>query len=100
MSKSEKIQLVKKIILKELNKIKNIDPKELKDAKTYLEGKFLLDIDDNRKESISLVDWEMIKDSNLVYDYLKNINKVTQKDVVRVAKKYFDNNYTLVTIES
>ncbi len=94
------VSLVKKIILKELNKIKNIDSKELKDAKTYLEGNFLLDIDDNRKESISLVDWEMIKDSNLVYDYLKNINKVTQKDVVRVAKKYFNNSYTLVTIES
>ncbi|MBI2663341.1 insulinase family protein [Candidatus Woesearchaeota archaeon] len=93
------IKLVKDIIVKELKKLENITDKDIKDAKTYLEGNFLLEIDDNRKEAVGLVDWEMIKNHNLIYRYVNNIKKVTKKDIIRVAKKYLNDKYTLVTIE-
>ncbi len=94
------INLVKSIIIRELKKLKEVKSKDIKDAKTYLEGNFLLENEDNRKEAVNLADWEMIKDYSLVNKYIKNIKKVSKKDIIGIAKKNLNDKYTLVTIES
>ncbi|MBI2667727.1 insulinase family protein, partial [Candidatus Woesearchaeota archaeon] len=93
------IEIVKELILKELNNLKNINNKDMEDAKTYLEGNYLLENEDNRKEAINLADWEMIKDYSLANKYIKNIKRVTKKDIIKVVEEYLNEKYTLITIE-
>ena len=93
------IELVKELVLKELNNLKNINNKDLEDAKTYLEGNYLLENEDNRKEAINLADWEMIKDYSLANKYINNIKKITKKDIIKVVEEYLNDRYTLITIE-
>ncbi|MBI2207916.1 insulinase family protein [Candidatus Woesearchaeota archaeon] len=93
------IEKARKIILEQFGKLKNIDKKELEDAKTYIEGSHTLAIEDNFHLADNNAYWESIKDSSLAKSYIKNIKKVTVDDVKRVAKKYFNDKYTLVVIE-
>lgn len=95
-----KIELVKKIILKEIEKLQNnnLTKKELKEAKGYLEGQYILENEDTHDRADSLAFWESIKDANLAKDYLKEIQKVKLNDISKIAKKYFK-NYCLAIVE-
>jgi predicted Zn-dependent peptidase len=95
-----KVEVVKKIILEEMEKLKNHDltEKELKEAKGYLEGQYILENEDTHDRADSLCFWESIKDANLAKGYLKEIRKVTMKDISKIAKKYFG-NYCLAMVE-
>ncbi len=93
------IMTVKKIVSDELEKLKNISDKELKEAKTFIEGKFVLNEEDNRKFADFICFWENIGNVNYLNSYIKNINKVRKSDVSRVVKKYLGKNYTLAVIE-
>lgn len=89
----------KKIILQQFRRLRNINKKDLEEAKTYIEGNHTLNMEDNFNLADNIAIWECIKDSRLAYSYLKNIKKVTVNDVKRVAKKYLNERYTLVVIE-
>ena len=93
------IEKAKKIILKQFRKLENLNKTELDEAKTYIEGNYTLSMEDNFQAADNLAFWEMMKDSSLANNYLKNIKKVKFNDVNRVAKKYLNNNYTLIIIE-
>ena len=93
------IEKARKIILEQFKRLQNLSRKELEEAKTYLEGNHALTIEDNFHLADNNAYWESIKDSNLAKNYIQKIKKVTADDVKRVAKKYFNNNYTLVVIE-
>jgi len=92
-----KIKIAVNIILKEL-KLKNLTQKEIKEAKGNLAGQYILDNEDTHDLAEELAFWEVVKDVNLQKTYLKEISKVTKKDILRVAKKYFT-NYALAVIE-
>ena len=93
------IEKAKEIILKEFRKLKNIKKSDLEEAKTYVEGNYTLQNEENFHRSDNLAFWECIKDAKLSESYLKNVRKVTIQDVKRVARKYLTNKYTLVVIE-
>ena len=93
-----KIEEAKKIILEQFRKLEKIDEKVLDEAKTYIEGHYALIMEDNHEMADNLAYYETIKDSKLANTYIKNIKKVSVKDVKRVAKDYLNNNYTLVVI--
>jgi len=93
------IEKAKKIILKQFRKLEKLNKTDLNEAKTYIEGNYALNIEDNFQAADNLAFWETIKDSSLANNYLKNIKKVKLNDVKRVAKKYLNNNYTLIIIE-
>jgi predicted Zn-dependent peptidase len=95
----KKIPLIKKLILKEFDNLKNLTEKELKEAKTHLEGSIILDNEDTHNKADSLAFWEHINDAKLDNQYIKNIKKVIKKDIIRTAKKYLTKNYTLAIIE-
>ena len=88
-----------KIILAEFQKLKNITDKELKEAKDFLEGEFLLQNEDNFQFADQLGFWELVKDSRLMNEYIKKIKKVTKKDIINVVNKYLGKNYALAIIE-
>ena len=80
---------VKKVIKVELKKLQCISEQGLRDAKTYLEGDYYLDVEDVQKYADQMLFWHDIKDAKLLNDYIRNVKKVTVNDIKRVAKKYF-----------
>ncbi len=89
----------KKIILQQFRKLEKISKNELEEAKTYIEGNYTLNMEDNFQAADNLAFWETIKTASLADNYLKNIKKVKVKDIKRVAGKYLNDKYTLVVIE-
>ncbi|MBI4981066.1 insulinase family protein [Candidatus Woesearchaeota archaeon] len=92
------VEKVKKLILDELGKLQKITLKDLNESKTFIEGDFYLDIEDNQKVADQLLLWEHAKDAELLNKFIPKIKKVTIGDVKRVAAKYFQ-YYTMAVIE-
>ena len=95
----KKIEKAKEIMLQQFKRLQKLTKKELEEAKTYIEGNHTLQMEDNFQSTDNLAVWESLGDVGLADYYLKNIRKVTVDDARRVAKKYFNDKYTLVVIE-
>ncbi len=95
----EKIKKAREIMLEQFKKLEKTSTNELEEAKSYIEGKHTLDMEDNFHNADNLAFWESIKDAGLAGSYIKNIRKVTLKDVKRVSNKYLNENYTMVVVE-
>ncbi|MEW6295881.1 MAG: pitrilysin family protein [Candidatus Diapherotrites archaeon] len=82
--------LVKELIGKELLELKEkkLGETELKNAKQYIEGKLLLNEENNYEKAINTVKYKQnrIKSTE---EYLKKIKEVTAREVMDTAKKYF-----------
>jgi len=89
----------KEIILQQFRKLNSISKTELEEAKTFIEGNYALEIEDNFHSADNLAFWETIKNASLADNYIKSIKKVSLNDVKRVAGKYLNKFYTLVVIE-
>ncbi len=93
------INKIKNIILQEFEKLKKISKKELAEAKTQIEGNYALENEDNFHRADEFIFWQMVKDANLAGNYIKEIKKVTKKDIIKVVDKFLNKNYTLTVIE-
>ncbi|MBS3138564.1 insulinase family protein [Candidatus Woesearchaeota archaeon] len=89
----------KELILSQLKKLEKVPALEVEEAKTYVEGGFLLDFEDTQRLADELLFWEQVGDVRAFYQYLNNIRKVTVADVQRVAKKYFTKPHVIAVIE-
>ncbi|MCG8404278.1 MAG: insulinase family protein, partial [Phycisphaerales bacterium] len=95
-----KIKDAAKIILEQCRRLERVTQKELAEAKTSIEGNYVLQMEDNFHRADNNAYWHTIKDAKLGHKFLSKIKKVTCADITRVAKQYMkNNNYTLVTIE-
>ncbi len=92
------IPLVRKLVMKELHKCKNITEDEVKKGKDFVEGHYLLELDDAQKVADQLVFWEQVGKAELMKSFVNNIRKVSSKDIKRVINKYF-NHYTQAILE-
>lgn len=90
---------ITKIVMQEFKKIQDITKKQLAEAKTFIEGEFLLDNEDNEKRALNIAIWDLSAGIKAFDDYLKEIKKITLSDVKGVAKNYLTNNYVLIGIE-
>lgn len=93
------IEKARNIIFQQFRKLENISKKDLEEAKTFIEGDYALNMEENTHLADNLAFLETIKDASLAECYIKNIKKVTANDVKRVAKQYLTKNYTLIVIE-
>ncbi|MCC6548345.1 insulinase family protein, partial [Candidatus Sumerlaeota bacterium] len=67
-----------------------LDEEELQNAKNYIAGEFLRDHERNLQQASYLGYWFVTgRPPNHDAEYLKQINAVTSRDVMRVANKYF-----------
>ncbi len=90
------IKLVDRLITEEINKLYNVTENDLKEAKMFMEGNFLLSIEDTQKLADELLNWEQLGDANQMNAFLKLVKKVTVKDVQRVLKTYFKHHTTTI----
>jgi|TARA_B100001964_G_scaffold204528_1_gene234301 predicted Zn-dependent peptidase len=93
------IEKAKEITLQQFRKLDKVNKKDVEEAKTYLEGNYTLNMEDNFHSADNSAFWETIKSASLADNYIKNIKKVEINDIKKVAKKYLNKNYTLVSIE-
>lgn len=91
------MKLIKQIVLAEIEKVKQCTEEDLAEAKTYVEGSYLLDMEDGQKTADQLLFWEQVKNVKMMGDFLKKIKKVTLKDLCRVIDTYFK-YYTFVVL--
>ena len=93
------VEKCKNILIDEYQKIKDVSDKELKDAKNFMEGQYLLENEDNFRWADLLSYFEIMGDARHADFYIKKIKMVTRKDIKKVASKYFTENYccTLIT---
>ncbi len=89
-------KLVKQIILEEIEKAKQCSEEDLEEAKTYVEGSYSLDLEDGQKLADQLLFWEQVRDVKRMDDFLRNIKKVTLKDLTRVIETYFKHHTFVV----
>lgn len=92
------IELVKNLMLEEIQSLKNVSAEEVKEAQNFIEGDYLLEIEDAQKVADQLLFWEQVKDAAQMGEYLRKIKKVTVSDVKRVVDKYFK-HYAQVVLE-
>ncbi len=85
---------VKKMILEELAKLQYVLEEDIEEAKTYVEGNYVLGIEDGQVLADQMLFWSQAGGS--VSSYLKSVRAVTVNDVRRVARKYFTNHLTTV----
>ncbi len=88
-----------KLILKLLKGLADTTPKQLAEAKTFIEGDALITYDDHQECADLLASWEILDRAEAMQEYTKRIQSVTLADVRRVASTYLHENYTLVSIE-
>ena len=92
------VTLVKKLIHQELERLSKISSQDLQEAKNFVEGDYLLDLEDTQKVADQILYWEQVKDAKLMNTFVKEIKKVTRADVRRVVNNYFKNG-TFVVLE-
>ena len=92
------IDKTKDIIVDEIQKLKNITEEEIAEAKTFLEGEFLLTNEESQKMTDVIASWEQVEDSGSVEKYLGRIAGVTKKDISLVVDEYFS-YYTMAVLE-
>ncbi len=83
------ITLVKNVIIEEIKKLKSLHEQDLKEAKDFIEGDYLLDLEDVQKISDQLLSWEQLGKSELMNKYIAEIKKVTLANIKRVIDTYF-----------
>ena len=93
------IPLIIDLIFREFSNLKNITDKDLKEAKGFLIGQYILEHEDTREMADDLGYWESIRDAKLLDNYVKEICRVSRKDIISAARKYLTKNYTLAVIE-
>ena len=95
-----KMSIAKKIILEQFQKIDDLTPTELSDAKNYIEGEFALHNEDTMNRADNLGFFEYVGNTDLYTDYIKNIKKVTVADIKRVKNRYLNpETYTQIVLE-
>ncbi len=91
----ESLEKARNIVLEQF-KLKDLTKKELNDAKSYIEGNFILTNEDNKERADFNASMFLVNQNPK--NYLRNIRKVTLKDIKRIVKKYFNGNCTEVVI--
>lgn len=87
-----KLELTIKTILEEYKKIseKKIDSKELQKAKDFIKGKSIMDFESSDEVAMFFIDQEVSKKKILTLkEIFEKIDKVTENDILRVAKSVF-----------
>ncbi len=92
------LEKVKSLILEELRRLEQVKEQEIKEAQDYIEGDYLLSLDDPQKIADQMLFWQQAGGVELMENYLRRIKQVTAADVRRAAKKYF-NKHTLVVLK-
>ena len=92
------VNVVQNVVLEEIQKLKNVTAHDVQEAKDFIEGDFLLELEDTQKMADNVLFWEQVNDAKLLNTFLHDIKKVTVSDVRRVVNTYCQ-KHTLVVLQ-
>ncbi len=92
------VNLVRDVILEEMDKLKNVSLADVQEAKDFIEGDYLLDLEETQKIADQLLFWQQVGRAEMMREYIANIKKVTAQDIRRVVERYFT-KHALVVLE-
>lgn len=75
-----------------------VSSKELQEAKDKLLGHYLIGLETNLDKATT-IGWFETSGRGYQFEYADLINNVTERDIVEVANKYFNNNYILSIVK-
>jgi predicted Zn-dependent peptidase len=84
----------------ELLKMEDLTEAELKNAKQFIEGSPLLELESIHRLAANLSFWFTLQKKDGTHEYLEKIMAVTLADIARVAKKYFTTDITHIQLKS
>ena len=87
------------IALNVINEVKKTTERDLEDAKTYIEGRHAIEMDETEKFADKLAYWEFASRAEDALEYIDKIKNVTLADIRNVATKYLNKEYTMVVLE-
>lgn len=96
------LQRVQELIFQEFETLKNkpLSDKELEIAKQTLVGNFLIEREDNLNQADFYGWFETIHNAESMEEYLEKIHRISQEDIQRVARRYFQQNkYNLFIVK-
>lgn len=99
-SPGKEIKEVEDALYEEIEKLKKEQPfeREVQKAKNQIESSFIMEQDSIYMQAMKYGMFEMLGDWRLIDRYLDGIRKVTSEDIVRVAKKYLNEDNRTVGI--
>lgn len=89
----------KNIVLDEFKKLQKLSEEDLNEAKTYIEGRHAIEMDETDKLADKLAYWEFVSEAEDALHYIDNIMSVTLDDVKNAAGKFLNGDYTMVVLE-
>lgn len=98
-TQKENLAESEKIIAKCNERIKSVSETEIKSAKDYIEGSFLLQNEDTLRRASTLRYLNNAAGLKTPEDYIKKIQKVTLDDVKATAEEYLTEDYVLSTLK-
>ena len=97
-TKGKNVDKVAGIIQKNLKRLQNLSARELSEAKAFVEGNRILELEDNLGRAEAMCFFEQAGDFREAGKYLEKINGVKLEDVRRVAEEYLNDDYTLTVL--
>ena len=98
-SKKENVDKVKKLILKEFEKVsKELGEKELSQVKQQLIGNYQIQMEDSQEQMANLLSWEIRRNAEDFYEFEKYIKNVKLKDVKELASNTKEGNYSFFAL--
>ena len=97
-TQEKNIETVKNAILLEFGKLKNISENTLKEAKTFLEGDYYVSKEDGISHSDWMTNWEIAGDIKKAEAYLREVNRISKKDVINAVNKYLTKDYCMTIL--
>lgn len=92
---------IKKIreIINEQMSLRDLNSKEIKQAKSMIEGSILIKNENNKERSDWISFWDLMGDYRKADSYINYIKKVRREDILRIIRNYFTGNYVEVVIK-
>ncbi len=87
------------IVLREFEKLRDLTEEEINEAKSYIEGRHAIEMDETDKFADKLAYWEFISKAEDAFEYIGKIKSVTIGEVKNVAAKFLNKNYTMIVLE-
>jgi predicted Zn-dependent peptidase len=95
----ENVDLVKKIILEEFEKVaEGLTEEELNQIKEQLIGNYQISMEDSQTQMVNLLSYEIDGDAREFYEFEKKIKEVKLKDVKELASKVKGKNYSFFAL--
>ena len=82
------VRKIEGLIECEFRKLLSVSDRQLAEAKTFLEGEFLMQAEDNYRMADLVAAWDQAKDPRLALSYVNMIRKVTKKDIAKAVSRY------------